>query len=667
MEDFSVKKLNFPIAKASAQKEVKQSKNQSNDINSATFQDPMARKKKNRLKKIFSSKITRILAVVLVLFIVLGVYTAVQAQKIIRDGRKVEAQARLAADALKKQDVELAKKELVKTQDDLTVLKKDFSSVAFMAFVPLANGYYNDAIHGVTAASHGVDAAITVTDSLIPYADVLGLKGEGTFVAGSAQDRIKLAVNSLGKVVPKIDAIEEDVVKAAAEIDKINADHYPNFWKFKQIREQIIELQGLTDEAVLAVQEAKPLVKVLPDLLGESEERKYLVLFQNDKELRPTGGFITFYAVFRVDQGVINVDRASDIYDLDNSIASHPKAPPIILKYFPSVRTFNIRDANLSPDFLVSMKDFMELYKESNGPQDIDGIIAIDTHVLVNILDILGEVTASGQNFNTKIDERCDCPQVVYVLENETTRPVNYVKENRKAIVGDLLYATMQKALSSSPKEYWGRLFQSAMKDLQEKHIVMYLFNEDAQKGVEALGWAGKIKAFEGDYLHINDANFGGAKSNLYVQQSVRMDYDVANDGVITKTLTVSYKNPYKHSDCNLERGGLCLNAKLRDFLRVYVPKDTKLQEVKGSEVKVDSEEDLGKTVFNSFITVNPLGQSKIIFKYQLPFKVENGELPLLIQKQSGVKTVPYEIYINGKEVEKFDLVADKVLTLKGF
>jgi len=666
MEDFSVKKLTFPNAKTSLQVVSKQSKAQITDVKNINTQDSMPRKK-SRFKKIVSSKITRIITIVIILIGIFAVYTAIQAQRIYKSSQKVEAQARLAADALKKQNIELAKKELVATQKEIDALKKDFSSVGYLRFVPLVNGYFNDATHGLAAATHGVDAAITVTDSLIPYADVLGLKGEGTFVAGSAQDRIKLAVKSLGKVVPKIDAIEGDIVKAASEINKIDATHYPDFWKFKKIRAQIINVQALTREAESAVKEAKPLVKVLPDLLGESEERKYLILFQNDKELRPTGGFMTFYAVFRVDQGVINVDRSSDIYDLDNSIASHPKAPPIILKYFPSVKTFNIRDANLSPDFITSMDEFLTLYRKSNGPQEIDGIIAINTHVLVNILDILGEVTASGQNFNTKIDARCDCPQVVYVLENETTRPVNYIKENRKAIVGDLLYATMQKALTSSPKEYWGRLIQSAMKDSQEKHIMFYLFNKDAQSGIEALGWAGRIKDFDGDYLHVNDANFGGAKSNLYVQQAVRMDYDVANDGLITKTLTISYKNPYKHSDCNLERGGLCLNAKLRDFLRVYVPKDSKLQEVKGSEVKVDAQEDLGKTVFNSFITVNPLGQSKIIFKYQLPFKVENNTLPLLIQKQSGVKTVPYEIFVNGREVEKFDLIEDKILTLKGF
>ena len=61
------------------------------------------------------------------------------------------------------------------------------------------------------------------------------------------------------------------------------------------------------------------------------------------------------------------------------------------------------------------------------------------------MLTIYGDTEAGGVLFSAEEDKRCDCPQVVYVLEDNTTRPVNYVKENRKAIVGDLLYATMQK------------------------------------------------------------------------------------------------------------------------------------------------------------------------------------------------------------------------------
>jgi len=609
----------------------------------------------------FKTRKGMIVASIIALLLLLFVYTGVQAARISKQAIKTYAQAKIVADAAKKQDVVLAKAELVKVQDEVKDLKKSMQSIGFAGFIPFLGGYYNDGVRLINAAGDGIDAAIITADSVIPYADVLGLKGEGSFVGGSAEERIRTAVKTLDKVVPKIDDIEKKLLDAKAQVDKVSLSRYPNFWVFKKVRERIASVKTLVDQSALAVEQGKPLIKVLPELLGSQKAKKYLVLFQNDKELRPTGGFLTYYSIFRIDEGVIHIDGSNDIYTLDDSISFHPKADPIILKYLPKVPTQNIRDINLSPDFQKSMDAFKIYYDKSYLKTEIDGIIAIDTQFLVHIIDILGEVQAGGQTFTAKTDPICDCPQVVYQLELNTTKPVNYVRSNRKAIVGELLYATMQKALSVSPKIYWGPLFQAAVQDANEKHILFSLNDKGAQQGIDALNWAGRIKSVDGDYLHINDSNFGGAKSNMYITQNVRMDYNIGKDGVIEKTVAIEYKNSHKHSDCNLESGGLCLNAVLRNFQRFYVPEGSVLEKSKGNEVKVETKKDLGKTYFETFFTVNPLGRSTITYTYKLPFKADAGSpLSLYIQKQPGIEVIPFEIYVNNKKVQSFDLRADK-------
>ena len=616
-------------------------------------------------RKLFKTRKFKVTAAVVGILLLLFVYSAFRTFAIYKEAQKVYKQSKAVSDAAKKQNVVLVKDELVKTQEETKKLKKEMGSLAFTKFIPIIGGYYSDGEHLVNAASYGINAAIVTTDSIIPYADVLGLKGDKSFVGGSAEDRIRLAVKTLGKVVPKIDDIETQLLKAKEEVDKVNINRYPNFWVMKKVRTQMEMAKSLADQGVNAVQQGKPLIKVLPELLGEPKAKKYLVLFQNDKELRPTGGFLTYYSIFRVDQGVIHIDSSSDIYKLDDSIGYHPTAPAIILKYLPQVSTLNIRDINLSPDFGESMKAFNGMYAKSSMKTDYDGIIGIDTQFLVHIIDVLGEVQAGGQTFTSKNDPQCNCPQVVYQLELNTTKPVGYVRENRKAIVGELLYATMQKAFSSSPKKYWGPLFQKALTDASEKHILFALNDASAQQGIDALNWGGKIKSFEGDYLHINDANFGGAKSNMYTTSAVRMDYNVGSDGSINKTIKITYKNPEKYSDCNLERGGLCLNAILRNLQRLYVPEGSSLESSKGSQVKVETKKELGKSYFESFFTVNPLGMASITYNYKLPFKLKQGSpLPLLIQKQPGVEAIPFEIYVNGRKSQTFDLRADKELVL---
>jgi hypothetical protein len=312
------------------------------------------------------------------------------------------------------------------------------------------------------------------------------------------------------------------------------------------------------------------------------------------------------------------------------------------------------------------MKDFEALYAKSSHRTDVDGIIAINTHFFVNIIKILGEVNASGLTFTAENEPKCDCPSVVYTLENEISRPVNYVKTNRKGLIGDLMFATLDKALKSSPKLYWGQLFQQFIVDANEKNIMFYLYDKDAQSGIEALNWAGKVKDFNGDYQYVNDANFGGQKSNLFVTKSMTIDYTV-NNGTIKKKVTIEYKNPKPYSDCNLERGGLCLNATLRNYQRLLVPKGSVLNDSKGSQVKVGTSEDLGKTVFDSFFTVNPQGKASMSYEYTLPIKVTDKVLPLYIQKQPGVDNIPTTITVNGNKVESFDLRTDKDLKLNGF
>lgn len=613
---------------------------------------------------------------VLIVGVVLAVIGPIR--KTYSSAQETYKQAQMAWDAIKKQNVEVAGDGLLKTKTALQATQKDLHALSFLRFVPIASWYYNDADHLVNAGFNGLDAATVVVEAIKPYADILGLKGKSTFVGGSAEQRIQTAILTMGKITPRIDDVAKDIALAKNEIDAVNPNHYPAFLGFGKVNTQLTKVKELVDGTTGFVGQAQPLIKVLPSLLGESEQKKYLVLFQNANELRPTGGFLTAYAIFTIDKGKITVEKSTDIYNLDNSIpnAKKPKAPAPILKYLVGVPLLNLRDANLSPDFLESMKTFNSLYAFSNEKEKVDGIIALDSHVLVSIIKILDdEVWAGGMEFTTKNDPRCNCPQAIYKLESLVSTPKSLdlrvtslaaVQAQRKDILGTLLYSIMQKALKSSPKKYWGPLVQDLITQANEKHVMFDLTNKDAQQGVEALNMAGKIKNTDGDYFHFNDANLGGAKSNLFVKESVAQDIKVDGDGAITKTVTVSYKNPFPPSDCNLERGNLCLNGVLRDWFRVYVPKGSQLVDTKGSEIKLTSYEELGKTVFEGFLTVRPQGTATFIISYKLPFKLKSGSpLPLLIQKQPGTLDNQYTVTFNGRKAADFPLLTDKELILK--
>lgn len=618
-------------------------------------------------------KTKKITIAVIAVLVILAVAIIIPALPAIASAKNTSNQAKKALSALKKQNIALAAQELKKTRESLSQTQTLYKALVIYKLVPVVGNYVDDGDHLIKAAFHGLDAADILIASIEPYADVLGLKGQGSFVGGTAEKRVQTAVRTMGKVTPRIDDIAVNLNEVKKEIDYINPNDYPEILVGKKNHEQIVGLRKLADDGAIFINDAKPLIKILPNLLGEPKEKKYLILFQNDKEIRPTGGFLTAYAIFRLSQGIIHVDTSSDIYGLDNTIYGKEKAPRPILEYLPKVPLFNLRDSNLSPDFVSSMETFRRLYDKSSGP-DVDGIIAVDTHALVGAMNVLGEITADGVTFNTKEDPRCGCPQAIYKLEEIADTPVQAdfryvnlyaVNAARKDIIGHLMYAIMQKAFSSSPKLYWGPLFQEMINQASQKHIFFYSFDKNAQKGLEALNVSGRILPFDGDYLHINEANFGGAKSNLFTKEDISQDYKKQSDESILKTITINYKNPYPPSDCNLERGQLCLNAVLRDWIRIYTPLGSKLIDSKGSEVKIITYDELGKTVFEGFLTVRPKGAAKFTISYTLPFKLDKGSaLPVLIQKQGGTPDFEYTVSVNGRKVEKFNLQTDKNLKL---
>ena len=621
--------------------------------------------KSPRLLKV--PKVLKVLGITLgilgVVGVVLGVIVGIPLFKAYNDGRTFYKSALAIKDAAKSQDIAKTREAVLVAQKQLAVVSGDVSSLGWTKIIPFVGGYSSDMFALLDSGKDGLEAAKVTTEAIEPYADLLGLKGQGTFTGGTTEERIAKVVETLDKITPQIDGIAVKVTGIRKSLDKVDPKRYPTNFRGKNIREQVL----LAKQSVVLMDDlmtqARPMVKQLPILLGSQGEKKYLVLFQNDKELRPTGGFITAYAIFRIEKGKISLNASDDIYKLDAQMKKHVTPPTPISKYL-NVYGWRMRDANFSPDFYASMKTFEDLYATTGSKEKFDGIIAMDTHVLVSLMNVLGPVSIYGTNFTTEKVSQCNCPMVIWELEKYADEPTYYERGNRKDIIGIMLQALMKKVMTGS-KAVYGPLFQAGLNEAMEKHILVYLKNEDAQKGVEALNFAGRIKTSDGDYLHINDANLGGAKSNLYISPKATQEVNITDSGA-DETLTIEYRYPQKADNCSLERkSGLCLAGIYRDYLRIYLPKGATILETKGFENKSTTFEDLGHTVADGFFTVVPEGLARITIKYRVvgSFK-KSGIYNSLIQKQPGTVGIPYKIVINGKPSE-FNLTQDKELSVK--
>ncbi|HET7098917.1 MAG TPA: DUF4012 domain-containing protein, partial [Patescibacteria group bacterium] len=603
------------------------------------------------------------LGILIFVLVFLG-YNLIALFLIYQNGTKLAKSLNTLSVVAKAQDLSKIKSEIKNTKSSLVRFESSVKLISWAKLLPFAGAYVKDVNRVTTAGKAGIDAGDIVLTAVEPYSDLLGIKGAATTAESgekTTQERIDFLIKTIPDLIPKIDSIAAKVKIVQNELSQINPDRYPEKYKNQEIRSKIKNVQNLISEAATFIVNGKPVLESAPYILGMDAPRTYLVLFQNDKELRPTGGFMTAYTIMKVDKAKFEPVLSNDIYALDAQYKPSIPAPDPIVKYIkgPYVISKNLRfrDMNWSPDFTVSMATVTEASKEV-GINNVDGIIAVDTQLLVNLLNVIGPIGVPGfGNFSTKTDPQCNCPQVIHELESFADiegpiiwdpltgkiilRPKN--SDNRKKIIGPLMNSILANSLGQ-PKEKLASLFQAGFTSLIEKHVLFYMYDTKIQKAVSDFGLSGVIKDYEGDYLHINDANLGGRKSNLYATEEVHQEIEVARDGSVTKTVTITYKNPEKHDGW--------LNSVLPTWVRVYVPKGSTLITSEGLEAKEEPYEDLGKTVFAGFFQLRPEGVAKVTFQYKLPFKVSK-EYKLMIQKQPGTDGFLYTINL-GRHEEEF-------------
>jgi len=607
------------------------------------------------------------LLITLLLGGVLGFYTYGVMKELQAQGAEVRTSSQTALDNFKSQNLPGTKEQLLLIQEKLKAIRETYGKIAVYNLVPIARNYYQDGVHGLNAADAGISAALKAEEAVAPYADVLGFKGQGTFSGGTTEDRLKVVLATLQKVTPQLDNISKDLDTVKTELALIDENRYPETIRGIKVKSSIVQAHEVSNGAATALSEFRPVLEQLPAIAGANGRKKYFILFQNDNELRPTGGFMTAYSIIYIENGKVIPDKSDDIYELDKKFNQKLPIPPELGKYLTTEKYWNLRDMNIYPDFKQSMDIFSNYYKQlPSEAKDIDGIIAVDTQVLTDLVRVLGPVEVPGYGtFSAETLASCDCPQIIGALSEIADRPTPYIRTDRKGILGPMMRNILTKAYSA-PKTEWPKLFETGWKNIQGRHVQFYFFDQQAQAAAELAGAAGRLNPDPKaeDFFAVVDANLGGAKSNLYVSSSIHQEVSSPADGMITKKVTLTYKNNRKGSNCNLEAGLLCLNAAMPDWNRIYLPKGAKLIKSEGYKPGTVKQDVIGEfSVIDGEFTLQPLSQIKIIVEYSVPY-TDTTTYKVKLWKQGGVTQVGQLMDVNGNQ-EQFDMTQDMIYQAK--
>lgn len=342
------------------------------------------------------------------------------------------------------------------------------------------------------------------------------------------------------------------------------------------------------------------------------ESKSYLLVLQNNNELRPAGGKIMAYGTVNFKNGLFN---DIEVNNLDESITDHEYIEPP----YPLTGSYTFFDANYDPDFKNSANDLLEMYKLTNPDAEFDGVIALNVNVLKDVLDIIGDVEVNDEIINSAtIFEKLENS------DNETLRDIS------KSIIAKSFWSILS----------WRNLSDMFVRNFNEKHIQLYVFDENLQEKLGNKGWSGVWpENFKGDFLATVEANLGENQINKYINRSLdyRLYYDYT--GKVTYTI--------EHIDRSLEA------ENYYGYIRFYFPKKT---ELKSANVQIHYEENEDYYVAGSIVNLNPGDRKTIEITVELPDNIfdEDG-YSLYIPKQSGTIRDSYSVIVempSGTEIE---------------
>lgn len=525
----------------------------------------------------------------------------------------------------------------------LASLEETVETFAFIDYVPGMGSAVAEARQMLGDAHRTVQAYGVVTEALV------------TIEAQAAESLDDTAAREA--LTRELDRMMPAIGIMTAQTDSLLATYRSSWWHRHWSGAIAIDQLAALQHEFTAYADA---TRLLYGVVAAKPQATYLLLLQNNTELRPTGGFIGTYGILQVENGSIKEFFLKDIYQLDDNapvdLAATPPAP--LRQHFGRERLY-VRDANWEPDFPTAAEDVLALYYAEGGTGRVEGVIALTPDIVLDLLDALGPVTVEGITY--------DRSNFLDTLQYEVQRgqiEKGKPKEERKDVV-NVIGQTLVARLQTLPFGEWTRFDNRIMHNLRRKNLQFHLFDEQLQALAARNGWNGSIRQeVPGDYLFVVDANLGSLKSDPVVARTIA--YSVAEtEGQMIADVAVTYRHADPTPDWK--------TSHYRTYTRVYVPAGAELLEVWGAmkddtqaRGPVDTATAYGKTVFGAFVAVNP-GETKVLrYRYRLPATIRLEDYSLTLQKQAGNTYTSYEVRVpvssDHEEIWQGELEEDIVL-----
>ncbi len=323
--------------------------------------------------------------------------------------------------------------------------------------------------------------------------------------------------------------IAQDILNGL-NLDGISESLLLDVRDFQEFAEQIQSYNSLALESP----------ELLTSALGIDEARTYLVMAQNNDEIRPSGGYISTWGWIRVRNGRI---QDQDYFPTTNRSPSPPPASAAESFEVPAwwgvydEPVYAAWDGSWHADFSATAEMAVWYYNNGNNPsRPVDGAIGVDLIAVEYLVAALGEiyvpeysVMVNAENFR----------EAVYEIRAERDAPLAH-KQFVAAMFSNVIEEWQQADLETQ-----SAINRALLRALREKHIMLYFVDDVVQTAVDELRWTGTQSDSQNlDYLMVAEANIRANKSSSSIYRQVTYDVTVEASGEVQGALSVFYDFP---------------------------------------------------------------------------------------------------------------------------
>lgn len=357
-------------------------------------------------------------------------------------------------------------------------------------------------------------------------------------------------------------------------------------------------------------------------LLGTDHPDRFLLIFQDNGELRSTGGFIAADGLLTLYHGQIRIQFNSDIANTADAIRIHDPAPWVLRTYF-AERNISFINANLNPDVPASAQLIQKLYDSIPHHPRIDGMIFLDSWFIDRLVGVVGKVVAAGRTFTATNFY----PEAEFLAEDR-----GLAGSTRMRFLGQILHDL--EAKMQNP-DMIGRVWPVFNAALQQKHLMIDADNPLLSQWLMGQHWTGALPVLSrvNRLLVLND-NYGGLKDNHFMTSGIGIALNKLTNGRYQETVTTTW------TLIGIRNGWLV--GTYVGWVQCYVPKGTTLKSLSGYHVhgvRMAVHSGLGMTAFGTGIEIAPRLSMKtpphtetLVWVFILPRLMHPRKIDVIIQ-----------------------------------